>query len=195
MILSKEDLKAYIIADSKNYHACIVPKRLYGFLKYINYNLRWLNPISDQKAIWDYIKTMRKTEYYINTGSFLRRIYYLHRLRKLARITGFQIPPNVISEGLTIWHWGTIIINPNARIGKNLMLQPQVVIGWNEKTEEAPVIGDNVTIYGGSFIYGGVHVGNNVVIACNSFVNKDIPNNCMVAGNPATIIKYLEVNE
>ena len=38
----------------------------------------------------------------------------------------------------------------------------------------------------------GVHIGNNVIIGANSLVNKDIPDNCVVAGNPAKVIMTLE---
>lgn len=41
-------------------------------------------------------------------------------------------------------------------------------------------------------ILKGVHVGNNVIIGANSLVNKDIPDNCVVAGNPAKVIMTLE---
>lgn len=51
-----------------------------------------------------------------------------------------------------------------------------------------PTIGDKVWIGTGSVIVGNIKVGNNVLIAPNSFVNTDIPDNSLVIGNPATII-------
>lgn len=45
-------------------------------------------------------------------------------------------------------------------------------------------IGDNVFIGMQSTILKGVHIGNNVIIGANSLVNKDVPDNCVVAGNP-----------
>ena len=41
-------------------------------------------------------------------------------------------------------------------------------------------------------ILKGVTVGNNVIIGANSLVNKDIPDNCVVAGNPAKVIMSLD---
>ena len=38
----------------------------------------------------------------------------------------------------------------------------------------------------------GVHIGNNVIIGANSLVNKDIPDNCVAAGNPCKVIMGLE---
>lgn len=86
------------------------------------------------------------------------------------------------------------------RIGKNCFVAPGVHIYTAThpidpqerlKYEFAkPVtIGDNVWIGGRSIINPGVTVGNNVVIASGSVVVKDVPNNVVVGGNPAKIIK------
>ena len=53
-------------------------------------------------------------------------------------------------------------------------------------------IGNNVFIGMKSTILKGVHIGSNVIIGANSLVNKDIPDNCVVAGNPAKVIMSLE---
>lgn len=41
-------------------------------------------------------------------------------------------------------------------------------------------------------ILKGVNIGNNVIIGANSLVNKDIPDNCVAAGNPAKVIMTLD---
>ena len=53
-------------------------------------------------------------------------------------------------------------------------------------------IGNNVFIGMNAIILKGVTVGNNVIIGAGSLVNKDIPDNCVVAGNPARVIMSLE---
>ena len=53
-------------------------------------------------------------------------------------------------------------------------------------------IGDNVFIGMQTTILKGVHIGNNVIIGANSLVNKDIPDNCVAAGNPCKVIMSLE---
>lgn len=45
---------------------------------------------------------------------------------------------------------------------------------------------------GGSFVVGGVTLGNNVIVGANSFVDKDVPDNAIVAGSPAKIIRFRE---
>ena len=52
-------------------------------------------------------------------------------------------------------------------------------------------IGDNVWIGGRAVINPGVHVGNNVVIASGAVVTKDVPDNVVVGGNPAKVIKAI----
>ena len=54
------------------------------------------------------------------------------------------------------------------------------------------MIGDNVFIGMRSTILKGVHIGNNVIIGANSLVNKDIPDNCVVAGNPCKVLMSLD---
>ncbi len=89
-------------------------------------------------------------------------------------------------------------------IGKDCMMAPGVHIYTATHPVDAqeriqgvefgkPVtIGDNVWIGGRAVINPGVVIGNNVVIASGSIVTKDVPDNVVVGGNPARIIKYLD---
>ncbi len=52
-------------------------------------------------------------------------------------------------------------------------------------------IADNVWIGMGAVILKGVTIGENSVVAAGAIVTKDVPPNCVVAGNPATIVKHL----
>ena len=53
------------------------------------------------------------------------------------------------------------------------------------------VIGNNVWIGDKATILKGVTIGNNVVVGANTLVNKNVPDNCVVGGNPSKIIKKL----
>ncbi|MFV3010592.1 sugar O-acetyltransferase [Clostridium botulinum] len=88
-------------------------------------------------------------------------------------------------------------------IGDNCMLAPRVCIYTATHPLDAEtrisgleygkpvVIGDNVWTGGNSVIVPGVTIGNNVVVAAGSIVVNDIPDNVVVGGNPAKIIKHL----
>lgn len=56
-----------------------------------------------------------------------------------------------------------------------------------EKLEKELVIGDEVWIGVNATIVGNIKIGNNVLIAPNSYVNCDIPSNSIVLGNPCII--------
>lgn len=89
-------------------------------------------------------------------------------------------------------------------IGNNCLIEPGVqiytgtypvdVIARRECESQCPVvIGNDVWIGGGSIVYPGVTIGDNVVIAARSVVAKDIPSNVLVGGNPAEIIRHLNI--
>lgn len=184
MIKSRKELNEYLAADAANYKRNAGIK---GFLRHLTDS-----PISDQKYIWKYIKAMRYAEYYINKYDSYRTpfaLYYLNKLRKYGRLTGFQIHPNTCGKGLTIWHYGTIIINANARIGEMCVIRPNILIGHKIPGSPAPVIGNNVEINSGVRIIGSVTIGDDVIIGVNAVVNKDIPSHSIVVGNPGRVIK------
>ena len=52
-----------------------------------------------------------------------------------------------------------------------------------------PTIGNNVSIYTGATVFGGITIGNNVTIGAGAVVFDDVPDNATVVGNPARIIR------
>lgn len=56
-------------------------------------------------------------------------------------------------------------------------------------------IGDNVWLGGSSVVIPGVTLGNNVVVAAGSVVTKSFPDNCVIGGNPAKVLKMIELDE
>lgn len=92
-----------------------------------------------------------------------------------------------IGDDLQIGHFNGIVIGPGAIIGNGCKIYQQVTIGQQE--EKYPVIGNNVTIYTGAKIIGGIHIGDNVTIGANAVVVKDVPNHCTAVGVPARYIQ------
>lgn len=56
----------------------------------------------------------------------------------------------------------------------------------------APTLGNEVWIGANAVVVGRINIGNNVLIAPNSYVNTDVPDDCLVMGNPAQIIPQKE---
>ena len=191
MIKSKTDLQTYLACERKKY---MINSNNLGICL-LGWVLRqmFLSPIGDEWYIWQYIKTLRETEFYLNKRHnplyYIMKIYSLYKLRRISRITGFQIPPYVFGKGITIYHWGSIIVNANVRIGDNCTIYPNVLIGHKIPGQGCPKIGDNCFLCAGAKIIGNITIGDNVTIAHNTVVVKDVPSGCIVAGNPARIIK------
>ena len=96
-----------------------------------------------------------------------------------------------IGKGLYIGHPYCITINPKAKIGNNCNIHKGVTIGQENRgaRKGVPIIGNCVWIGINSTIVGNIHIGNDVLIAPNTFVNCDIPEHSVVFGNPC-IIKH-----
>ena len=141
--------------------------------------------------IWQYERLLRKTEYYMNchkTPIGKAVSVWLHfRLRKMGRkLCGFHIPPNAFEEGLSIAHWGPIVVHPTAKIGKNCRIQQCVTIGATNGQNAAATIGDNVFIGPCTSIIGNIKIGNDIAIGANTVVTKSFEENGItIAGSPA----------
>lgn len=87
-----------------------------------------------------------------------------------------------------------IIIEENVAIGQNVIIRDSdihhIIIDGKEIPNTAPIhIGKNVWIGTSAIILKGVTIGNGAVVAAGAVVSKDVPCGCIVAGNPAKVIK------
>jgi len=128
-------------------------------------------------------------KFQVNKGNFWG-YFYNWRLKCNALKTGIEFLGNAnIGEGLIIGHWGRIVINGNAKFGNNIMLTHGVTIGRDVRGKHKgfPTFGNNVCIRTNSTVVGNITIGDDVLIAPNTFVNFDVPSHSIVIGNPATI--------
>lgn len=120
----------------------------------------------------------------------------LHRW--MAQRFGLEIPASAsIGGGLYLGHaWG-IAVNPDARIGRNCNLHRGVVIGQENRGSRrgTPSIGDDVWVGVNAVVVGAIKVGDDVLIAPNSYVNRDIPSHSVVLGNPCKVIAREKATE
>ncbi len=102
---------------------------------------------------------------------------------------GISIPRGAeIGPGLRIYHYGTIVINPRAVIGKNFSIHHGCTIGVKSSYYDQVIVGDNVTMGAGAKVLGNIRIGNNVTIGANAVVLADVPDNSIAVGIPARII-------
>ena len=134
----------------------------------LRYDLRYL-----------YLIRQRKTK--------LRTFFSLRAARKY----GLEILSDNIGPGLYLGHAHNINVHPNAVVGKNCNLNKGCTLGKENrgKREGAPVLGYNVWVGTNSVVVGNIHIGNDVLIAPNAYVNFDVPEHSIVLGNPGKIIK------
>jgi serine O-acetyltransferase len=137
-----------------------------------------------------YIYLYRKSEQYKKNP--VLKIYFRFIKRRYKIKYGFEISSGAqIGGGFCLsCHSGHVIIGP-IKIGKNCNINHSVTIGRAYKDGKIgrPTIDDYVWIGTGSVLVGNINIGKNVLIAPNSFVNFDVPDNSLVIGNPAKIIK------
>ncbi|HBB2770671.1 TPA: serine acetyltransferase, partial [Escherichia coli] len=89
----------------------------------------------------------------------------------------------------TLPHPVGIVIGKNVNIGKKCIVYQNVTIGVsNNKFEDYPVIGNNVTIYAGAIIIGKVIIGDNAIIGAGCIVTKDVPEGKIAIGSPMKIM-------
>lgn len=86
-----------------------------------------------------------------------------------------------------------VVIHKRSVISERVVIGTNVTVGSRSRSDNSPVIGDNVFIATGAKILGDIKVGNNSVIGANAVVIHDVPENSVVAGLPAKVIK-LNIN-
>lgn len=137
-----------------------------------------------------YQRVLRQAQNAAREGRKVEALLAKLRLSRMTRKWHFQIPPEAeIGPGLYLGHIGAIVVNPHASIGRNVNLAHGVTIGQANRgrLEGSPTIGNYVWIGTGATVVGNISIGDDVLIAPNSYVNFDVPDHSIVMGNPAKV--------
>ncbi len=175
-----QELKKFIAADQYRYEA---GRGFKDFLK------QWLKESGFRFTVimrfCAFLRSHRITRY----GTY-HVCLWIHR-RMQVRYGVYIEFSTQIGAGLYIGHANSIVINTRSKIGENCSLSHSVTLGQTHgrsKHPGVPVIGDRVYLGCGAKILGGIHVGNDVVVAPNAVVTKDVPQSAVIGGIPAKIL-------
>ena len=134
-----------------------------------------------------------------------RCMYFCHKVTVLKPFAALLCKLNAVvcgavigmgasfGKGFVILHSVGVVINTRVRGGANIYLESGVVIG--ETKRGCPVLGNNIFVGSGAKIVGDITIGDNVTIGANAVVNKSFPDNVVVGGVPAKLIRQKEASE
>ena len=148
-------------------------------------------------------------KYHIKLSGLLGLIYCLHNDKYFRSLFYHRIGPVIslligwwrpgshsltlsksmrIGAGVNFAHPYATILNAES-IGENFSFRHLTTVGNKGFGGARPRIGNNVTLGAQVLIIGGVTIGDNVVIGAGSVVVRDVPDNSVIAGNPAREIR------
>lgn len=156
---------------------------------------RRVRTIMETEAIWA-IWVFRFGQYLQHEANGLTRLLFKFPYQWVSKwvgqVTGIHLfPETPIGPGFYIGHYGGIWISPIAALGENCNVSQGVVIGVAGRGRgKGPVLGDRVWVGPNAVITGEVKVGSGAVIAANTLVTSNIPDNAVAIGVPARVISY-----
>jgi serine O-acetyltransferase len=121
----------------------------------------------------------------------LRFIASRYKIRQFTRYNCSISYNSIIGEGVRFAHPLGVVIGSGVVIKNHVTIWQQVTLGSTgrkNKELEYPIIGNNVKIYAGAKIIGGISIGENAIIGANAVVLQNVPDNCIAVGIPARII-------
>ena len=135
-------------------------------------------------------QTSKKFKFRLFIATILRKI----RVFKF-KVKGYDIPYSAIIEGSVVLDK---LYPKGIHIGENTLVAGGSIIlshdhckrvGDNQPYLTDTYIGKNCFIAVKSIILPGIKIGDGVIVGAGSVVTKDVPSNCIVAGNPAKVIR------
>lgn len=189
MINSRKELKKYLAIEAAK-------------LNIHHFWLQWLSG-SEFACIYNYMWVLRHLEYFMSKSQSSKiftppHLIFLLWHRKLRIKYGIHLGPGVAAEGFHIVHLGFLRCYGIAQIGRNCTVLPMVLFGKKRPgigEGRLITVGDNCYFGTGCTVLAPCHIGNNVTVAAGAVVTmEEIPDNVVVAGVPARIVKRKKRN-
>lgn len=175
--------------------------------------LAWVSRLSDQGEVIDadvaqWLAVLGRADGTHGLHSLLyafpefRSVYYYRlehgnaRGRLAARLAkrwyrpveGLAITAPEIGAGLFVAH-GQATCIAAAKIGRNCYVHQNVTIGWDYRSERAPILGDGVFVGTGAVVLGAITIGDLARIGANAVVLCDVPAGATAVGAPAKVLE------
>lgn len=131
--------------------------------------------------------------YRIGRWCYLRHIPVVPQImyRLIFVLCGAVVPMSVeMGEGCQLAYGGIgVVLHKRVRLGRNVVIAPQVTLGGRSGLDDVPVVEDDCYIGVGAKVLGPVRIGRGAHIGANAVVIKDVPPMAVAAGIPARIIR------
>lgn len=180
-------------------------------IQFFGSNTSWIM-FGDVEVVMEYLKTYSNIieDYVLENDRRMSAIPLLDLSSQNCRIEPGAIIRNYVTLGNEVVVMMGAVINIGAHVGNRTMIDMNAVLGaraWigenchigagavvagvlEPPSAKPVVVENNVLIGANAVILEGVTLGQNSVIAAGAVVTKDVPENAVVAGTPAKIIKY-----
>lgn len=192
-----------MICDRKDLHFYIHEDAWRNDIKYITIldRLKYLIKVvagCENACAFRYLKCLRHMEFHLNNSPKIYHklfyYYYKFKIKRLGIRYKIQIMPNICGYGIRLLHLsggGGILLNAK-KIGNYCGFNAGVMLGNVGNQENRVTVGDYVAFGPGAKAFGKINIGNNVFVAPNAVVTKDVPSNCIIGGISAKYIKKYE---
>ena len=154
-----------------------------------NSGLKLMLNNAENYCIYKFLYALRHCEYHLHYTSVYHKLmysYYLRLKNKWGIRLGIYAWPFSLGEGVLISHAGSILINGNAKVGKNCIFHGENCVGNKGTGSEAPIVGNNVDFGVGSKVIGNITIANNVKIGANAVVIRSCyKEGALLVGVPA----------
>lgn len=115
---------------------------------------------------------------------------------KLGILLGIYVWPNSVDVGVYIPHSGSILINGNAKIGKNCILHGENCIGNIGYGDVAPILDDDIDLGVGAKVIGDVYLAKGIKVGANAVVlTSCYEENATLVGVPARVVSSKKMHK
>ncbi len=118
-------------------------------------------------------------------------LLYRMMFRKVRNGYGIELPYSAkVGRGVVIEHQSGIVIHGNCVIGDGCIIRQGVTLGIRreDQPDQAPVLGERVSVGAGAVVLGGVTLGDDANIGANAVVLKNVPAGATAVGIPAKVL-------